>query len=117
MVRHEANAVPVLDREPVPPLPQAIQVEVTSACNLRCAMCLVRYRSPVNKLAGAMPLAVFESLLDQMPQLSQVTLQGLGEPLLAPDLLPMIRSAKRRGIRVGFNSNATLLSRARAAAL
>jgi radical SAM protein with 4Fe4S-binding SPASM domain len=116
-IRPEATATPVLDRDTVPPLPSAIQVEVTSACNLRCAMCLVRYRPPVNKLAGAMPLQTFESLLEQLPQLSQVTLQGLGEPLLAPDLLPMIRAAKRRGIRVGFNSNATLLSRARAAEL
>jgi radical SAM protein with 4Fe4S-binding SPASM domain len=89
-------------------------VEITSACNLRCAMCLVRYRPPVNKLAGAMPLALFRRLLADIPDLRQVTLQGLGEPLLGPDLLPMIRLAKERGIRVGFNSNATLLNRDRA---
>jgi radical SAM protein with 4Fe4S-binding SPASM domain len=98
----------------VPPLPDALQVEVTSACNLRCAMCLVRYRPPVNKLAGAMPLAMLRGLLDDLPDLRQLTLQGLGEPLLAPDLLPMITDAKRRGVRVGFNSNATLLNRRRA---
>jgi radical SAM protein with 4Fe4S-binding SPASM domain len=113
----ESLPVPVLDRGAVPPLPRAVQVEVTSACNLRCAMCLVRYRPPVNKLQGAMPMATFRSLLDDLPELGQVTLQGLGEPLLAPDLLPMIRLAKSRGIRVGFNSNATLLTRARAAEL
>jgi radical SAM protein with 4Fe4S-binding SPASM domain len=100
-----------------PPPPQALQVEVTSACNLRCAMCLVRYRPPVNKITGAMPLAMFRRLLDDLPGLRQLTLQGLGEPLLAPDLLAMIRYAKRRGIRVGFNSNATLLSPRRAAEL
>jgi radical SAM protein with 4Fe4S-binding SPASM domain len=101
----------------VPPLPETLQVEVTSACNLRCAMCLVRYRPPVNKLAGAMPLAVLRGLLDDLPGLRQLTLQGLGEPLLAPDLLPMVRYAKQRGIRVGFNSNATLLNRRRATEL
>jgi radical SAM protein with 4Fe4S-binding SPASM domain len=100
--------------EMVPPLPEALQVEVTSACNLRCAMCLVRYRPPVNKLAGAMPLAMFQDLLDDLPGLRRLTLQGLGEPLLAPDLLAMIRYAKARGVRVGFNSNATLLSARRA---
>jgi radical SAM protein with 4Fe4S-binding SPASM domain len=98
----------------LPPLPQTLQVEVTSACNLRCAMCLVRYRPPVNKIAGAMPLAVLRRLLDDLPGLRQLTLQGLGEPLLAPDLLEMIRYAKARDIRVGFNSNATLLTRRRA---
>ncbi len=94
----------------VPALPEVLQVEVTSACNLRCAMCLVRYRPPVNKLAGAMPLAMFRQLLDDLPGLRELTLQGLGEPLLAPNLLEMIRYAKARGIRVGFNSNATLLT-------
>lgn len=103
--------------ETVPPLPEALQVEVTSACNLRCAMCLVRYRPPVNKLAGAMPLSMLRGLLDDLPGLRQLTLQGLGEPLLAPDLLPMVRYARQRGVRVGFNSNATLLNRRRAAEL
>lgn len=97
-----------------PPLPTALQVEVTSACNLRCAMCLVRYRPPVNKLAGAMPFATLRRLVDDVPGLRRLTLQGLGEPLLAPELLEMITYAKSRGVRVGFNSNATLLSRARA---
>jgi radical SAM protein with 4Fe4S-binding SPASM domain len=100
--------------ELTPPLPTALQVEVTSACNLRCAMCLVRYRPPVNKLAGAMPLDLLRQLVDDVPALRQLTLQGLGEPLLAPDLLEMIGYAKSRGVRVGFNSNATLLNRARA---
>jgi radical SAM protein with 4Fe4S-binding SPASM domain len=100
-----------------PPLPAALQVEVTSACNLRCAMCLVRYRPPVNKLAGAMSLDLFRRVVDGLPTLRRLTLQGLGEPLLSPYLLDQIRHAKARGITVGFNSNATLLSRAKADAL
>ena len=98
----------------VPALPSALQVEVTSACNLRCAMCLVRYKPPVNKIEGALPLDLFRQLLDEVPGLRRLTLQGLGEPLLSPYLLDMVRLAKRRGIEVGFNSNATLLSRSRA---
>ncbi|MEV0132984.1 radical SAM protein [Dactylosporangium sp. NPDC050688] len=112
-----AVAQPARVLDPYPPLPEALQVEVTSACNLRCAMCLVRYRPPVNKLSGAMPMAMFQRLVDDLPDLRQLTLQGLGEPLLAPDLLAMIRHAKQRGVRVGFNSNATLLNARRAAEL
>jgi len=108
-------STPTLTR--VPPLPSALQVEVTSACNLRCAMCLVRYRPPVNKLAGALPLDLYRRLLDEVPPLRRLTLQGLGEPLLSPYLLDMIRLAKRNGVEVGFNSNATLLTRAKADAL
>ena len=95
-------------------LPSHLQVEITSACNLRCTMCLVSYRPPVNKLAGAMPPELFRRLVGDLPGLRRITLQGLGEPLLSPFLLDMIGTAVERGIRVGFNSNATLLHRRRA---
>ncbi len=97
-----------------PALPPHLQVEITAACNLACTMCLVRYRPPVNKLAGAMPLELFQRLIGDLPELRRLTLQGLGEPLLSPYLLDMIRAAVDRRITVGFNSNATLLNRRRA---
>jgi radical SAM protein with 4Fe4S-binding SPASM domain len=97
-----------------PPLPAALQVEITAACNLRCTMCLVSYRPPVNKLAGAMTPALFGRVLDEVPTLRRLTMQGLGEPLLSPYLLDQVRAAKARGLAVGFNSNATLLTRRRA---
>ena len=100
-----------------PPLPRELQVEVTGACNLRCHMCLVRYRPPIDKITGSMSLETFVRLLDALPDLERVTLQGLGEPLMAPDLMGMIAVATARGIDVGFNTNATLLTRARAAQL
>src|SRR4051794_8287580 len=93
-----------LDEFPLaPPLPEHLQIEVTSACNLRCAMCLVRYRPPVNKVAGAVDVAMVEGLLTELPQLRRLTLQGLGEPLLHPGLLYLISLGHRRGARVGFN--------------
>ena len=97
-----------------PPLPTELQVEITSACNLRCAMCLVSYRPPVNRLVGAMTPELFAGILDGVPTLRRMTMQGLGEPLLSPYLLDQVRQAKRRGLTVGFNSNATLLNRHRA---
>jgi MoaA/NifB/PqqE/SkfB family radical SAM enzyme len=97
-----------------PPLPDELQLEITSACNLRCTMCLVSYRPPVNKLAGAMSPELFARILDEVPSLRRLTLQGLGEPLLSPYLLEQLTLAKARGIRTGFNSNATLLTRRRA---
>jgi MoaA/NifB/PqqE/SkfB family radical SAM enzyme len=101
----------------VPPLPRHLQVEVTSACNLRCAMCLVRYRPPINKLEGAIDAKLFYRLLDDLPELERLTLQGLGEPLLHPRLLEFIAFTHDRGTKVGFNTNATLLSRSKADAL
>jgi radical SAM protein with 4Fe4S-binding SPASM domain len=97
-----------------PRSPRELQVEVTGACNLRCRMCLVRYRPPLNRAEGSLSFAIFQRLIDTLPGLERVTLQGLGEPLLAPDLVAMIEYAAARGIRTGFNTNATLLTRERA---
>ncbi|HEX6873224.1 MAG TPA: radical SAM protein, partial [Micromonosporaceae bacterium] len=101
----------------LPDLPSHLQIEVTSACNLRCAMCLVRYRPPVNKVDGAFDAGLLTRLLAELPGLRRLTLQGLGEPLLHPGLIEMVRQAHERGIQVGFNSNATLLTPARSRAL
>jgi radical SAM protein with 4Fe4S-binding SPASM domain len=95
----------------VPQLPRRLQLEVTGSCNLACRMCLVRYRPKLSRRAGALDLDLFRRLLDELPDLEEITLQGLGEPLLAPGLWEMIELATSRGIRVGFNTNATLLSR------
>lgn len=92
-----------------PPLPRSLQVEVTGACNLRCEMCLVAYRPPLSRRRASVSLERFLALLDELPELEEVTLQGLGEPLLAPALREMIDAAHARGVRVGFNTNATLL--------
>src|SRR5918998_4220047 len=94
-----------------PPLPRELQVEVTGACNLRCRMCLVRYAPPVGRSEGALSYEEFRELVDALPALSRLTLQGLGEPLLAPHLLDMIRHATSRRVEVGFNTNGVLLDR------
>ncbi|HYF28303.1 MAG TPA: radical SAM protein [Baekduia sp.] len=100
-----------------PPLPRHLQVEVTGACNLRCRMCLVRYAPAVGRAEGALSYEQFLELVDALPALQRLTLQGLGEPLLSPHLLDMVRHAAARGVHVGFNTNGTLLSPARARAL
>lgn len=94
-----------------PPLPDELQVEVTAACNLRCRMCLVRYRPPLDRSEGSLSFDRFRAVADALPGLRTLTLQGLGEPLLAPDLFRMIAYATARGMRAGFNTNATLLTR------
>jgi radical SAM protein with 4Fe4S-binding SPASM domain len=100
-----------------PPLPRHIQVEVTGACNLKCKMCLVRYTPALQARSASMSFETFRSLLDELPDVKVVTLQGLGEPLMAPDIFDMIAYCKDRGITCGFNSNATLLTKRTAARL
>ena len=97
-----------------PPLPRELQVEVTGACNLRCRMCLVSYRPALGKTTGAMDLETFKQIVDELPDLRRVTMQGLGEPLLAPDFFAMLEYLAERGVEMGFNTNGTLLTRERA---
>ncbi|WP_217913967.1 radical SAM protein [Miltoncostaea marina] len=100
-----------------PPPPRELQLEVTGACNLRCPMCLVSHRPALGRSAAAMPFERFRELVDGLPGLRRLTLQGLGEPLLHPRIVDMVAYAAGRGVRVGFNSNGLLLTRARARAL
>jgi radical SAM protein with 4Fe4S-binding SPASM domain len=97
-----------------PPLPTRMQIEVTGSCNLRCKMCLVSYRPALGRREGSLSLDLFRRVVDENPRLEEITLQGLGEPLLAPDLLAMIEHAAGRGIRMGFNTNGMLLTSQRA---
>jgi radical SAM protein with 4Fe4S-binding SPASM domain len=94
----------------VPELPTELQVEVTGSCNLACPMCLVRYRPALSRRQGSMPFELFRRAADALPGLRRITLQGLGEPLLAPELFRMVDYAAGRGVAMGFNTNGTLLT-------
>jgi radical SAM protein with 4Fe4S-binding SPASM domain len=73
-------------------------------------MCLVRYRPPIDRMHGSVTTEQLTFLLQSVPSIRRLTLQGLGEPTLAPGLLDMISQARRRDIEVGFNTNGTLLT-------
>jgi radical SAM protein with 4Fe4S-binding SPASM domain len=60
-----------------------------------------------------MPLDQFERVINQFPSLQSLSLHGIGEPLMHPQLVEMIAVAAARGIKVRFTTNATLLARER----
>ncbi|WP_047198056.1 radical SAM protein [Caldimonas brevitalea] len=95
----------------LPPLPRFAQIEPTGSCNLACRMCTVNHRADEG---GMLTLEQFERLLDQLPQLEELHLQGLGEPMLNPQFFEMVELAVSRGIRVSANTNLTLLTPERA---
>src|SRR3954465_12579820 len=96
-----------------PPLPRHLQLEVTSACNLSCAMCLVSYRPRIDRATGAFSMELFRRLRDEPPSVERLPLQGLGEPLLQPHLMEMVELATARGIEVGFTKKTNMLNLAR----
>ena len=95
-----------------PPLPRFAQIEPVGRCNLACRMCTVHERGDT---VAELSIERYVQLLDAMPGLERLHLQGLGEPMLHPRFFDMVEIAARRGIRVSANSNLTLLTERRAA--
>jgi radical SAM protein with 4Fe4S-binding SPASM domain len=95
--------------------PQAVHIEVTNACNLRCVMCP---REGMQRPVGQMDRRLFGRLIDELAEhrreVESVALMGLGEPFLHKELLDFARLAKERGLaRLYTSSNATLLDERR----
>jgi pyrroloquinoline quinone biosynthesis protein E len=52
----------------------------------------------------------FKKIIDSIPTLLKVTVQGMGEPLLAPDFLKMVSYATQKDISVTTTLNATFIN-------
>jgi uncharacterized radical SAM superfamily Fe-S cluster-containing enzyme len=79
-------------------------IEVNSACNMQCPLCFA------NAGAGfSLTLEEVEEILDGFVRTEgypEVVQFSGGEPTIHPDILPMLRAAKRRNIRhVMINTN------------
>jgi putative metalloenzyme radical SAM/SPASM domain maturase len=99
--------------------PSKLFVEVTTRCNLRCAMCVKR--APGNGVSDRdLSDQLYSRIAPAFPTLSTLILNGIGEPLLHPSLEAFIRRAKnamRAESSIGFQSNGTLIDRQRAEGL
>ncbi len=102
------------------PMPTFVQLRVTNLCNLRCKMCgqwgdtgIFRSQSGADATDGALERARIQELIGAKRQLALsdyvrlldelapsrpiISLFG-GEPFLYPDILPLIREVKARGL-------------------
>lgn len=99
--------------------PSKLFVEVTTRCNLRCAMC-PKYASGSEISEGDLALDAFARLEPALPHLDALILNGIGEPLLHRHLERFIEVGRQalpaRGW-VGFQTNGQLLHRDRARSL
>jgi putative metalloenzyme radical SAM/SPASM domain maturase len=99
--------------------PSKLFVETTTRCNLKCQAC-VKQSSGNGISDGDMSMATFMALVGTFPHLESLVLNGIGEPLLHPLLEEFIRVAKasmQSGSWIGFQSNGSLLTEARATSL
>ncbi|HSV97127.1 MAG TPA: radical SAM/SPASM family putative metalloenzyme maturase [Spirochaetota bacterium] len=96
--------------------PSKLFVEITTRCNLRCAMC-VKQSGAACLPEGDLSRAHFASLEECMGGLDALVLNGIGEPLLHPDLEYFIGRAGSlmpAHSWVGFQTNGFLLDQRRA---
>jgi radical SAM protein with 4Fe4S-binding SPASM domain len=73
-------------------------------------MCAIRFRRE-NLGNGLMSFETFRAVVDQLPGLKRLHLQGLGEPFLNPSFFDMVRYAADRDIEVTASSNLSVFSR------
>jgi len=85
---------------------RSIQIEVTSACNLRCSICWGR---DMARPSGFMKLALFKKVVDEaagMPRLRTLSLHFNGESTIHPDFVEMLEYVGTKGFgRVEYTSN------------
>ena len=116
------------------PMPTFVQLRVTNLCNLRCKMCgqwgdtgIYRTdgfsasatdghaeRDRIRELVGAnrqLSLADYGSLLDEIAPFQPIVSLFGGEPLLYPDIVPLIREIKKRGMTCTIITNGGRLER------
>jgi len=69
-----------------------LNIEVTTECNLNCAMCM---RRVLAEDTGNMSMETYEALLPVFPSVESVNIIGIGEPLLNENVFKMIRLGKQ----------------------
>ncbi|MFN2352943.1 MAG: radical SAM/SPASM family putative metalloenzyme maturase [Desulfopila sp.] len=75
--------------------PQKIYVELTSRCNLQCRMC-VKYAPGSRIIEEDLPFSLFRNLDSAIAQAGTLILNGIGEPLLHPQLLDIVIFSRKR---------------------
>ena len=86
-----------------------LQFEVTNRCNLKCSICWRALRPEDSFfVAKDISLGKFKIALDKFLGefcIKEVNTQGLGEPLLCPDILKILQYVKAKNLIVWFVSN------------
>lgn len=115
------NCIPELNscKAALREFPAKLFVESTTRCNLNCFMCVKQNRGSEVREGDFSP-ELFARLEPALPHVEALILNGIGEPLLNPNLELFIHRAKKLmpgSGWVGFQSNGLLLTQLRAISL
>lgn len=95
--------------------PLHLDIEPTSACNLRCPMCtrtVLLEEGSTNFKIETMSFENFKKVIDEATEIGvyAIKLNWMGEPLMHKNIVEMVQYAKNKGIvDVMLNTNAVLL--------
>ncbi|MBN2121422.1 MAG: radical SAM protein [Candidatus Omnitrophica bacterium] len=81
------------------PYPEAIEIEPTTRCHLKCLICEHTYWSEPSR---DLSFSDFKRIVNQFPHLKWIGLTGIGSSFLNPDYLKMLEYVKKKGVYVEF---------------
>jgi radical SAM protein with 4Fe4S-binding SPASM domain len=93
-----------------PPL-KRLRIEITNTCNLVCGMCGNRF---MTRKKGLMSRDLFDAIIRQLPDRSMksISVFALGEPLMHPDLIYFLRTARSKIINdLAMSTNGLLFNK------
>lgn len=110
--------------------PERIKIETTTRCNLACVFCGHTWGTANGLGLATLPegedeeafvhacrhngrdlnLDAFLRIIGQFPRMSHLDLQGMGEPLMNPNFIPMLEIAASRNASVQFFTNGMLMT-------
>ncbi len=90
--------------------PKKLILELTTKCNLNCIMC---FRKSWSEIEGEMNEKLFMKILDEAVKANTefIWFGGWGEPLIHKNFIEFAEEVKRRGFKLGINTNGTLLNK------
>jgi len=91
--------------------PEFLKAEITTGCNMSCRFCGAANSSHAGRGRSGrhMDLTIFKKIIQNIPKLRWIDLQGVGEPLVHPFFTDIIKLLTRKSISTQFTTNGTLL--------
>ncbi len=87
--------------------PGALQVEITSFCNLKCKMCPLTIGATLSSVTAAhMVDAVWSEVVVAAKEAGRVIMTGFGENTTNPRFVELLRELDEAGVRLSFTTNA-----------
>ncbi|MDP6494697.1 MAG: radical SAM protein [Dehalococcoidia bacterium] len=94
--------------------PPTLSIETTNICNADCVFCGCQFQEDFRNGGGVMTEGIFERALKQYREMGgrNIRLTPLvGEPLVDPNIVRRVQSARDKGFNVSFFTNGLLFGR------